>query len=98
MSFGRLAATFGFGSDEELLRRWTQLRVWVDEEGLPARPWYRNLLIATDPDTGYGAWQLPLLRHAARGDAPLDNALERRHLDVRRRITDAIESIDAGEE
>jgi N-acetylated-alpha-linked acidic dipeptidase len=39
-------------------------RVWLDDEGLPGRPWYRSLLAAPDPERGYAAWSLPLLRQA----------------------------------
>ncbi len=37
-------------------------RGWARASGLPERPWYRNLLIASDPDSGYGAWALLELR------------------------------------
>lgn len=40
----------------------TASRGWARASGLPERPWYRNLLIATDPDSGYSAWALPELR------------------------------------
>ena len=40
----------------------TVSRVWARTNGLPERPWYRNLLVATDPNAGYGAWALPELR------------------------------------
>lgn len=39
-------------------------RVWLAPEGLPERPWYRNLYASTDPTSGYAAWMLPLLRHS----------------------------------
>jgi len=39
-------------------------RRWLFADGLPERPWYRNLFAATDPDSGYGAWMLPGLRWA----------------------------------
>ncbi|UCD76561.1 MAG: M28 family peptidase [Phycisphaerales bacterium] len=35
---------------------------WLDEHGLPGRPWFRNLYAATDPTDGYGGWMLPFLR------------------------------------
>ena len=37
-------------------------RSWLRDEGLPKRAWFRNLLVATDPNTGYGSWSLPELR------------------------------------
>jgi len=39
-------------------------RAWLHEPGLPGRPWYKNLYAATDEDSGYAAWILPVLRHA----------------------------------
>lgn len=38
-------------------------QVWLSEEGLPERPWFRNLFASTDPTSGYAAWMLPLLRY-----------------------------------
>ena len=40
-------------------------RAWIVNDGLPMRPWYRNSFAATDPDSGYGAWMLPLARSGA---------------------------------
>jgi N-acetylated-alpha-linked acidic dipeptidase len=37
-------------------------RCWIDPQGLPERPWFRNLFAASDPDSGYSAWMLPALR------------------------------------
>ena len=39
-------------------------RAWYCADGLPARPWFRNLYAASDEDSGYAAWMLPALRHA----------------------------------
>jgi N-acetylated-alpha-linked acidic dipeptidase len=39
-------------------------RAWIDEPGLPGRPWFRNLYAATDPTSGYAAWMLPGIRAA----------------------------------
>jgi N-acetylated-alpha-linked acidic dipeptidase len=45
-------------------------RAWLCADGLPGRPWYRNLYAASDEDSGYAAWMLPGLRHAVeRGNA-----------------------------
>lgn len=45
-------------------------RVWIDPNGLPGRPWFRNLFAATDEDAGYSAWMLPRLRWAVeRGES-----------------------------
>ncbi|MBK7405086.1 MAG: M20/M25/M40 family metallo-hydrolase [Phycisphaerales bacterium] len=40
-------------------------------EGLPDRPWFENLLIATDPTSGYGSWTLPGLRGAIESGDPV---------------------------
>jgi N-acetylated-alpha-linked acidic dipeptidase len=45
-------------------------RQWLHEPGLAGRPWYRSLYAATDPDSGYGAWLLPALRHAVESADP----------------------------
>lgn len=39
-------------------------RAWLSEEGLPGRPWFRNLYAASDEDSGYAAWVLPGVRRA----------------------------------
>ena len=45
-------------------------RAWLDEKGLPKRPWYRNTYISDDPRSGYAASPLPALQIAERaGDA-----------------------------
>ena len=50
---------------------------WVRSVGLPGRPWYRHWYASPDPDSGYGAWMLPGLRHAveAGDEAALASAL-----------------------
>ncbi|MGP1345175.1 MAG: M28 family peptidase [Phycisphaerales bacterium] len=47
--------------------------------GLTGRPWFRNLLVATDENSGYASWALPELRRAIeRGDAgAVDEAIQR---------------------
>jgi N-acetylated-alpha-linked acidic dipeptidase len=37
---------------------------WIDAEGLPGRPWFRNRYAATDRHSGYGAAMLPDLSEA----------------------------------
>ncbi len=37
-------------------------RAWLSEQGLPGRPWFKNLIAASDEDSGYAAWPLPALR------------------------------------
>lgn len=54
-------------------------RIWIDEEGLPGRPWFRNQFSASDRDSGYGAVVLPRLSEAIRDrdQSALDDAIER---------------------
>ena len=53
---------------DELLQQWP--KVWLDGEGLPERPWFKNLYVAPDETSGYASWTLPGLRRAlAEGDA-----------------------------
>lgn len=80
-------------------------RRWLYADGLPERPWFRNLFAATDPDSGYGAWMLPGLRWAIEARSPealaiaavaYDRAFERLEGDL-----DTLESlipVQAGEE
>jgi N-acetylated-alpha-linked acidic dipeptidase len=45
-----------------LLVRWE--RAWLDDAGLPGRPWFKSLYAAADETSGYAAWMLPALRWA----------------------------------
>jgi N-acetylated-alpha-linked acidic dipeptidase len=59
----------GLGGDAERVRIANAMlefleRMWMKEEGLPGRPWFRNWEGASDPDSGYAAWGLPALRWA----------------------------------
>lgn len=50
-------------------------RAWLDEAGLPGRPWYRNTYISDDPVSGYSASPLPEIHIAVRaGDTDQFNA------------------------
>lgn len=51
---------------------------FLDEAGLPDRPWYRHPISAPGPDTGYDADPLPAVSEAIRSRDPraLDRALE----------------------
>ncbi|MCZ6836172.1 MAG: M28 family peptidase [Planctomycetota bacterium] len=53
-------------------------KCWLSDEGLPERPWYRNLYAATDPYSGYAAWMLPALRYAIEAK---DEVLVREQID-----------------
>ncbi|MDZ4829349.1 MAG: M28 family peptidase [Phycisphaerae bacterium] len=57
-----VAAARARGGDPSLdsqLRR--LLSVWIEPEGIPGRPWFRNLYAATDRSSGYAPAMLPLL-------------------------------------
>ena len=70
-------------------------RAWIDPAGLPERPWFRNLFAATDPDSGYAAWMLPLLRyHVERRDPEGLAAAEGRYVEVFARLTRIARRID----
>jgi N-acetylated-alpha-linked acidic dipeptidase len=53
-------------------------QVWIAPDGLPERPWFRNLYASSDPTSGYASWMLPLLRaYVEDGDqAGVNRALE----------------------
>ena len=43
---------------------WQLRSMWISEQGLDGRPWFRNMLAATDRDSGYATSTWPLLREA----------------------------------
>lgn len=45
-------------------------RLWFEPAGLRDRPWFRSLLVAVDPATGYGTWPLPSIREAIASGTP----------------------------
>jgi len=45
-------------------------RAWYDPAGLTQRSWYRNLALASDPDSAYGSKVLPLLAEAVATQDP----------------------------
>ena len=53
-------------------------RAWIDQDGLPGRPWFRNQFAASDRDSGYGSVVLPRFSEAIRDrdQAALDRADE----------------------
>jgi N-acetylated-alpha-linked acidic dipeptidase len=59
-------------------------RAWTDDEGLPGRPWFRNLYCTSDRDSGYGAVVLPLIDEAIDDRDP--QALSRALLRVVERV------------
>ena len=71
-------------------------RAWLDEAGLPGRPWYRNLYTAPDESSGYAAWPLPGLQKAVvDSDAPLASRQVARLQGVLSRRRAALERIEA---
>jgi N-acetylated-alpha-linked acidic dipeptidase len=64
-------------------------RHWTSADGLPERPWFRNLFAATDEDSGYASWPLPGLRKAVEAG---DRALYKKYLDV---YAGVLKSLDA---
>ncbi len=64
-------------------------RATLDERGVPGRPWYRNLLLASDKDSGYAATALPGLTDAVNAEAAMaaGDALCARAEAIRRTIT-----------
>ncbi|MFN0132973.1 MAG: M20/M25/M40 family metallo-hydrolase [Phycisphaerales bacterium] len=56
-------------------------RAFLDDAGIPGRPWFKSLFVANDEDSGYASWQLPGLRRAieTKDLAALDAAAERLH-------------------
>ncbi len=56
---------------------------WFLAEGLPGRPWHRNLFVGPDEDSGYAPWPLPLLRLGIeRRDPALVEEAARRYREV----------------
>ncbi|MEX2217339.1 MAG: M20/M25/M40 family metallo-hydrolase [Phycisphaerales bacterium] len=71
-------------------------RAWLSEEGLPGRPWFKNLYAASDEDSGYAPWTLPLFRRAIehKDRAALD-AAEETYLGVFERLREIVTKIGA---
>lgn len=71
-------------------------RDWLSDGGLPGRPWFKNLYAASDEDSGYAAWTLPLLRWAVEHkDRKALSDAEDRYLAVFEKLRATIEKIDA---
>lgn len=64
----RAEQSAGSGSADRLRQANAELtaadRVWRLEGGAPGRPWFRNAYAASDRDSGYAPWILPLLEAA----------------------------------
>jgi len=71
-------------------------RSWLLEQGLPQRPWYRNIFAATDPDSGYAAWMLPGMRYCIESrDADGLEEAQQRCVGALEATGQLMESIDA---
>lgn len=68
LSSGRLSGAQRIIALNQLLRDvergWLGSPAGNSADGLTGRPWFRNLLIATDETSGYASWPLPELRRA----------------------------------
>ncbi|MEM6704396.1 MAG: M28 family peptidase [Acidobacteriota bacterium] len=70
-------------------------RVWLDDEGLPGRPWFRNLYAAPDEDSGYASWMLPGLRYVVeKGDDDELTAMVERYVAILERIGSEIQAVN----
>lgn len=87
--------------DAEFARAWSELfirldRAWRDDDGLPDRPWYRNLYVAPDENSGYAAWAFPALRRAVeRNDASEFAAASKRVTRAMDVINDTITAMES---
>jgi N-acetylated-alpha-linked acidic dipeptidase len=71
-------------------------RSWLHEQGLPQRPWFRNIFAATDPNSGYAAWMLPGMRYYIENrDSSGLEAAQRRCISALEAMGRLLESIDA---
>jgi N-acetylated-alpha-linked acidic dipeptidase len=71
-------------------------RAWLDEAGLPDRPWYKSLYAAPDEDSGYASWILPGLCRAVERKSETELAAEQaRCLKVFERLDGIVEEMAA---
>jgi len=70
-------------------------RAWLASDGLPGRPWHRNLYAAPDETSGYAAWAFPGIRRAIEdGDGAAFRAAEGRCIDALGVMTQILEAIE----
>jgi N-acetylated-alpha-linked acidic dipeptidase len=71
-------------------------RAWLDESGIPGRPWFKSLYAASDEDSGYASWVLPGLRWAVehKNAAALARE-EERYLAVFQKLSGIIDRLNA---
>jgi hypothetical protein len=58
-------------------------RMWMEADGIPGRPWFKNWYVSNDEDSGYANWMLPGLRKPIQ-DGDVAGAV--RSVEVYRRI------------
>ena len=65
----------------------TSERAWKIERGLPARQWFRNAYAASDRDSGYAPWILPMLEQAIEdGDQDAIDSAGARYSEIARTL------------
>jgi N-acetylated-alpha-linked acidic dipeptidase len=50
-------------------------RVWLRDQGLPDRPWFRNFYVAPDENSGYASWLFPGVQAAKRRSPDLQKSV-----------------------
>ena len=72
------------------------IKAFHDPVGLPDRPWYRNLWVATDPSDSYSPSLFPMIRDALQGsNHALANAVSRTGAAIQRALS-ALELMQTG--
>ena len=73
------------------------MQTFTSADGLPGRPWYRNLYAASDEDSGYAAWMLPGLRHAVEhGDTATFRMMETLYQGTLENLLEMLERLASG--
>lgn len=91
-----IAETASRGGDAALSRRLRSFTsLWLDDAGLPNRPWFRNTYAATDRHSGYAPSLLPLISEAIedRDEAALAAAIGR-YLAIAEGMREAMREMD----
>jgi len=71
-------------------------RAWIVDRGIPDRPWFKNLFVATDENSAYAMWMLPALRYAIEHkDAAVLKEAEYEYVAVFDHLNSLIDQIDA---
>lgn len=71
-------------------------RAWLDDDGLPDRPWFKNTFASPDENSGYAPWVLPLFcRAIERADASEWSSAVERSSRVLDRFEAALKELDA---